>query len=55
MKRESLKKVSANELTVNRSVNYRDDYDIPAMREEIRQQGRILEPVHVRKDDKVVE
>lgn len=54
MKRESLKKVSANELTVNRSVNYRDDYDIPAMREEIRQQGRILEPVHVRKDDKVV-
>lgn len=54
MKRETIKKVSATELVVNKSVNFRVDYDVPSMMEEIMQQGRILEPIHARKDDKVV-
>ncbi len=54
MKRESLKKAPVTSFTVNKSVNFRDDYDVPSMMDEILQKGRILEPVWVRKEDGVV-
>lgn len=54
MKRHNMKKLSALALKVDRKVNFRDDYDVPSMMEEIRQAGRILEPVHIRLEDSVV-
>jgi hypothetical protein len=46
-KRSSLKKANIMSLKVDRLVNFRDDYDVPSMKEEILQAGRILEPLHV--------
>lgn len=54
MKRHAIKKVPASELVVNKSVNFREDYDVPSMIEEIRHAGRVLEPLHVRLEDKTV-
>lgn len=54
MKRHGIKKVEASILVVDRNVNFRDDYDVPSMMEEIRQAGRVLEPIWVRKEDNVV-
>lgn len=53
MKRSGLKKYNLADLVVRRDVNFRDDYDIPSMKEELVQAGRILEPLHIR-DDGVV-
>lgn len=47
-------KVPATDLVVNRSVNFREDYDVPSMIEEIRHAGQVLEPLHVRKEDNTV-
>lgn len=46
MKRHAMKKVAITELKVDRSVNFRDDYDLPSLREEVVQAGQILEPIH---------
>lgn len=54
MKRSTLKKYDLTKLVVRREVNYRDDYDVPSMKEEIVQAGRILEPLHIREDGVVL-
>lgn len=54
MKKFPIKQVDALSLKVDRAVNFRDDYDLPSMMEEIRQAGRVLEPIHARKEDNVV-
>lgn len=55
MKRHgTIKKVDASTLIVDRNVNFRVDYDVPSMMEDIRQAGRVLEPIWVRKEDNVV-
>lgn len=54
MKRSNIQKVSALELVVNRTVNYRDDYDVPSMAEDIRIAGRVTEPIHVLKEGNIV-
>jgi hypothetical protein len=56
MKRSAIHKVSALNLTVDHGVNFRDSngYDLPNMIEEIKAAGRIIEPIHYRKEDKVV-
>lgn len=53
-KKHNIKKVDATTLVVDKSVNFREDYDVPSMIEEIRHAGRVLEPVHVRMEDNVV-
>jgi hypothetical protein len=53
-KRHNLKKVAAETLVVDKTVNFREDYDVPSMIEEIRHAGRVLEPIHARMDDNVV-
>jgi len=47
MKRTTLKKWKLADLKVNRTLNFRKNYDLPSMIEQITQEGRILEPVHV--------
>lgn len=54
MKKHKLTKVPASELVVDRKVNFREDYDVPSMIEDIRHAGAVLEPLHVRKEDNVV-
>lgn len=54
MKRYPMKKVPATSLIVDRSVNYRDDYDTVSMAEQIRSAGKVLEPIHVIKETGVV-
>ena len=47
MKRSNLKKVKLADLKVNRGLNYRKNYDLPSMIEQITLAGKILEPVHI--------
>lgn len=47
MKRSNLKKVKLSEIKVNRTLNFRKNYDLPSMIEQITDAGRILEPVHI--------
>lgn len=47
MKRTTLKKWKLADLKVNRTLNFRKNYDLPSMIEQIAQEGRILEPCHV--------
>lgn len=56
VKRSSLKKFDATKLVVDTRVNFRevDGYDVPSMIEEIRLAGKVVEPIHVREEDKVV-
>lgn len=54
MKRTRNPKFDTMSLVVDRAVNFREDYDIPSMIEEIKQLGRIIEPIHARKEDNVV-
>lgn len=54
MKRSGLKKWNLADLVVRRDVNFRDDYDVPSMKEEIVQAGRILEPLHIAEDGTVL-
>lgn len=57
MKRQSLKKVNAANLIVihgTAAINFREDYDVPAMVQDILAAGRILEPIHAREGDMVV-
>lgn len=54
MKKHGIKKVPALDLKVDRSVNFREDYDVVSMIEDIRHAGCVLEPLHVRLEDKVV-
>lgn len=54
MKRsKTVTKVNPAELTVDRSVNFRDDYDTESLTDQILVAKRILEPIHIR-EDKVV-
>lgn len=54
MKRHKLVKFDAMELKVDRSVNYREDYDLPSMMEQIRDAGGVLEPIHAIKGSNIV-
>lgn len=54
MKRHALKKVPTTDLVVRKDINFREDYDIPSMIEEIKHAGRILEPIHVKMEDNTV-
>lgn len=54
MKRHKLQKVTANTLVVDKQVNFREDYDVPSMIEEIRHAGRVLEPLHVQFETQTV-
>lgn len=53
-KASKIVKVPAMDLVVNQTVNYREDYDIPIMMEEIVFLGMVVEPLHVRKEDNMV-
>lgn len=46
MKRHAMRKVEATELVVDRKLNFRKDYDIASMIEEIKRAGAVLEPIH---------
>lgn len=54
MKRHKLTKADATTLVVDKQVNFREDYDVPSMIEEIRHAGRVLEPLHVQYETQIV-
>lgn len=54
MKRLPIKQVDALSLKVDRNVNFRDEYDLESMMDQIRDAGRVLEPIHAIKDTFVV-
>lgn len=54
MKRSQVKQVDALSLKVDRNVNFRDEYDLESMMEQIRDAGRVLEPIHAIKDSLIV-
>lgn len=55
MKRASkLEKVNPLALKVSREVNFRDDYNLTPLVEDIRVAGRILEPLHVERETNIV-
>ena len=46
MKRHPIRKADATTLIVDRKLNFREDYDVPSMIDEIKRAGCLLEPVH---------
>lgn len=46
MKRHPIRKADATTLVVDRKLNFREDYDVPSMIDEIKRAGCLLEPVH---------
>lgn len=54
MKRHNITSVNVNELKVDTGLNYRDDYDIASLQDDVIRQGRILEPLHVELETKRV-
>jgi hypothetical protein len=52
--RHNMQKVSALTLKCDPTVNVREDYDVESMIEDIRVAGKVLEPLHVKKETNVV-
>lgn len=46
MQRHPIRSVDATTLVVDRALNFRQDYDIPSMIDEIKRAGCVLEPIH---------
>jgi len=51
---KSLIKKCVTELVVSKEVNFRDDYDLPSMCDQIVNKGRIIEPVFIEKGSNIV-